>query len=168
MLRLILGVVSGALAAWLYRSERAREDLRQRASQAPESMRRAAQSAASAAAGRVERAAGAVAEAPLPGPLKDAASRAAAAARRVGAPVGAEAATVYLQELPDGTWVGDVAWDGWTVHEGAPEPQAVIRRLASHLAGVPEAGRPASVKLVRVSQSGEREEREEDFASLLA
>ena len=168
MLRLILGAASGALAAWLYRSERAREDLRQRASQAPESVRRAAQAAASAAASRVERAAGAVAEAPLPGPLKGAASRAAAAARRVGAPVGVGAATLYLQALPDGSWVGDVAWGGWTLREGGPEPEAVTRRLASHLAGVPEAGRPARIKLVRVSRNGEREEREEELVRLLA
>ena len=62
------------------------------------------------------------------------------------------------------TWPGA----GRTLHEGAPEPQAVIRRLASHLTGMPEAGRPASVKLVRVSQAGEREEREEELARLLA
>ncbi len=168
MVRLILGAAAGALAAWLYRSERAREEVRQRVSQTPESVRRATESVASAAANRVERAAGAVAGTPLPGPLKDAASRTAAAAQRMGATVGAGAPTLYVQELPDGSWVGDVAWGGRTLHEGGPEPQAVIRRLAAHLAGMPEAGRPASVKLVRVTQGGEREEREEELARLLA
>ena len=42
MLRLILGAVAGALAAWLYRSERARDEVRQHVSRVPASVRRAA------------------------------------------------------------------------------------------------------------------------------
>ena len=58
MLGRILGATAGALAAWLDRSERARDDLRRRVSRVPASVRRATRSAASAAASRLERAAG--------------------------------------------------------------------------------------------------------------
>jgi hypothetical protein len=173
-MRSLLGVAAGVLAAWLYRSERAREEVRRRLAAAPGSLRQATTAAASTAAGRAARAAGAVAEAPVPRPLKDTVSRAAttvrAAAEKVGGPVpasGARTATLYVQELPDGTWVGNVAWGGRTLSEGAPEAQSVIRRLAAHLVATPEAGRPDTVKLIRVSQTGEREEREQDVAGLL-
>jgi hypothetical protein len=110
----------------------------------------------------------------VPRPLKDTATRAAtavrAAAENVGGTVpasGARTATLYAQELPDGSWVGNVAWGGRTLDEGAPEADSVVRRLAAHLVATPEAGRPATVKLIRASRAGEREEREQDVASLL-
>ena len=93
-----------------------------------------------------------------------------AAAEKVGNTVpasGTRTATLSVQELPDGSWVGNVAWGGRTLNEGAPEAQLVIRRLAGHLVAMPDAGRPEMVKLIRVSQAGEREEREQDLASLL-
>ena len=174
MMSSLLGVAAGFLAAWLYRSVRAREEVRRRLAAAPGSLRQATNAAASTAAGQAARAAGAVAEAPVPRPLKDAASRAAttvrAAAEKAGGTVpasGARTATLYVQELPDGSWVGNVAWGGRTLDEGAPEAQSVIRRLAAHLAAMPEAGRPDTVKLIRVSRAGEREEREQDLTSLL-
>jgi hypothetical protein len=174
MLRSVLGVAVGILAAWLYRSERAREEVRRRLPTAPESLRQATKAAASATADRAERAAGAVGEAPVPAPLKDTLSRAAttvrAAAEKVGDTVpasGAPTATLSVQELPDGSWIGNVTWGGRTLNEGAPEAQVVMRRLAAHLVAMPEAGRPDTVKLIRVSQAGEREEREQELASLL-
>ena len=174
MMRSLLGIAAGFLAAWLYRSERAREEVRRRLTAAPGSLRQATKATVSATAGQAARAAGAVAEAPVPRPLRDTASRAAttvrAAAEKVSATVpasGARTATLYVQQLPDGSWVGNVAWGGRTLNEGAAEAQSVIRRLAVHLVAMPEAGRPDTVKLMRVSQAGEREEREQDLASLL-
>ena len=173
-MRLLLGAAAGVLAAWLYRSERAREAARRRLATAPGSLRRATEAVASTAAGQAEWAAGAVAEAPVPRPLKDTVSRAAttvrAAAEKAGGTIaasGARTATLYVQELPDGSWVGNVAWGGRTLSEGAPEADAVVRRLAAHLVAAPEAGRPDTVKLIRASRAGEREEREQDVAGLL-
>ncbi len=174
MLRSVLGVAAGILAAWLYRSERAREEVRRRLAAGPGSLRQATEAVVSTTAGQVARAAGVVAEAPVPALLKDTVSRAAttvrAAAETVGNTVpvsGARTATLYVQELPDGSWIGNVAWGGRTLNEGAPEAQLVMRRLAAHLVAMPEVGRPETVKLIRVSQAGEREEREQDLASLL-
>jgi hypothetical protein len=79
----------------------------------------------------------------------------------------ARTAVVHLQELRDGTWIGNAAWGGRTLTDAAPDPQLVLRRLAAHLTAMPEAGRPESVKLTRVPQSGQREERELDLGSLL-
>ena len=74
---------------------------------------------------------------------------------------------MYLQGLPAGSWVGNAAWAGRTLTEGATDPDLVIRRLGAHLAGMPEADRPTTVKLTRVPKAGQREEREADLASLL-
>src|SRR5215208_6975705 len=174
MLRSLLGVAAGILAAWLYRSERTREEVRRRVAAGPGSLRRATEAAVSATAGQAERAAEAVAEAPVPGPLQDTVRRAAttirAAAEKVSNTVpasGARTATLSVQELPDGSWIGNVAWGGRTLTEGAPEAQLVVRRLAGHLVAMPDAGRPNTVKLIRVPQAGEREEREQDLDSLL-
>jgi hypothetical protein len=69
--------------------------------------------------------------------------------------------------VADGSWVGDAAWGGRTLSDGAPDPEVLIRRLATSLAAIPEADRPERVKLTRVPWQGAREEHEEDFAALL-
>jgi hypothetical protein len=173
-MKVVIGAAAGVLAAWLYRSQRAREEVRRRFSTAPEPVRRATQSVMSAAAGQAERAAAALDASPLPRPVKETVSRATttvrAAAEKASDAMAAApdaAATVYVQELPDGSWIGNAAWGGRTLTDGATDPDLVIRRLAAHLAAMPEAGRPATVKLTRVPRDGQREEREADLASLL-
>src|SRR5207248_4910538 len=144
IMRLLLAATVGFLVWWLYRSQQAREEIRQRLSAARASLRQATKTAASATAGRAERAAGGVAGAPLPHPLKATASRVtttvrAAAGKAGGAVPGAShrTATVQLQELPSGSWVGDTAWGGRTLNEDGTEAQAVIHRLAAQLAALP-------------------------------
>jgi hypothetical protein len=80
----------------------------------------------------------------------------------------ARTASLYLQELRDGSWIGNASWGGRTLTDGATEPEALLRRLATRLAAAPDAGRPEVVKLTRVPQGGEREERETNLDSLLA
>jgi hypothetical protein len=173
-MKTLVAAAAGALAAWLYRSRRAREEGRRRLATASGSLRQATQAAASAAAGRAERAAGAVDASPLPGPVKETARRATTAVRAAGEQLGgampaapAQPAALYVQELRDGSWIGNAAWGGRTLTDGATDAQVVIRRLAARLAAMPGAGRPDSVKVTRVSQGGRREEHESDLASLL-
>jgi hypothetical protein len=178
-MNVLVAAAAGALAVWLYRSGRAREEVRRRFSAAPEPVRRATQSVASAAAAQVERAAEAVSVSSLPGPVKETVSQVTATVREAaeqvrGATAGGAtaagaggAASMYLQELPDGSWVGNAAWGGRTLTDGATDPDLLIRRLAAHLAAMPEAGRPATIKLTRVPRDGQREEREVDLAGLL-
>jgi hypothetical protein len=78
------------------------------------------------------------------------------------------AAVVYLQELRDGSWIGNATWAGRTLTDGATEPQPLMRRLAARLAAIPEAGRPQVVKMTRIPQGGEREERDTNIEELLA
>ena len=172
-MRLLLAAALGFLGWRLYRSERARE-VRQRLSGAPDSLRQVTRAAASVTAVQAERVAGDLAGAPLPGPLKATVSRLTTtvrtAAEKAGGAVAVgspRTATVQLQELQDGSWVGDAACGGRTLHEGGSEAQAVIRRLAAHLAALPESERPDRVKLIRVANSGAREERMHDLADLL-
>ncbi len=89
--KLLIGVVLGALAAWLYGSERARKEVRQRIAAAPESLQQVKQTAASVAATGAQRVAEAIDSAPLPEQVKDTASGAAfnvwAAADNLGQPL---------------------------------------------------------------------------------
>lgn len=78
MLRLMFGVLIGGLAAWLYRSEQTREQVRQGLAGAPVPLRQGAESLASAGVSGAERAAGLLGAAPLPPQVKD---RATAAVR---------------------------------------------------------------------------------------
>ena len=80
----------------------------------------------------------------------------------------ARTAILHVQELLDGSWVGNAAWGGRTLSDGASDVQVIIRRLAARMAAMPEAGRPDSVRLTRVPRGGEREERDVDLDSLLA
>ena len=95
------------------------------------------------------------------------------AERLGGTPVAGQAATLSVQELPDGSWIGDATWGGRTLSDGAPDPEVLIRRLATSLAaifawaGVPEVGRPERIKVTRVPQGGPREEHEEELTTLL-
>jgi len=172
IMRVLLGAVIGILLAWLYRSRRVREEAQRRLSSAPEPLRQAATSAKAASASQLERVAQAVDAAPVPQPLREALGRATAAARSTaeklgGTPGVSQTATLSVQELPDGSWVGDATWGGRTLSDGAPDPEVLIRRLATSLAAIPEAGRPERIKLTRVPQDGPREEHEEDFTTLL-
>jgi hypothetical protein len=171
-MRVLLGAAVGILLVWLYRSQRVREEAQRRLSTAPESFRQAATSATAASAGQLGRVAQAVDAAPVPQPLRDALGRATTAARSTaeklaGTAAAGPVATLSVQELPGGPWIGDAAWGGRTLSDAAPDPEVLIRRLATHLAAIPDAGRPERVKLTRVPQGGPREEREEDFSTLL-
>ncbi len=84
----LLGVVVGALTTWLYRSERAREEVQRRLSTAPASVQQARQSAAAAAAGGAQKLSGAVDAAPLPPQVKDVASRATSGLRNTAERLG--------------------------------------------------------------------------------
>ena len=138
-MRFIVIAALAALAAWVYRSERAREWLRHNLAPLQPGLRRAMTEMESAAeqAGRTQ------------------------------PPERKRVATLQVQELPDGTWLGDANGGGRTFHEGATEVEPLVRRLAAHLAALPEADRSDRVKLIRVSRAGEREEREQDLAGLL-
>jgi hypothetical protein len=171
-MRVLLGAVVGILLIWLYRSKRVREEAQRRLATAPEPLRHAATSAKAASASQIERVAQAFEAAPVPQPVRDALGRATTAARSTAEKLGGtaaadETATLSIQELPDGSWVGDASWGGRTLSDGAPDPEVLMRRLATSLAAIPDAGRPERIKLTRVPQSGPREEREEDFATLL-
>ena len=61
----------------------------------------------------------------------------------------------------------NAAWGGRTLTDGGTDEPLVIRRLATRLAAMAETGQPQAVRLTRVPQGGEREERESDLASLL-
>jgi hypothetical protein len=172
IMRVLLGAVIGILVVWLSRSGRARAAARRRLSTAPESSRRAATSATAASAGQIGRVATVVDAAPVPPPPKDTLGRATLASGSTaetlgGAAMAGHAATLSVRESPDGSWIGDAAWGGHTLSDGAPDPEVLIRRLAMGLAAIPEAGRPERIKLTRVPWAGLREQHEEDFATLL-
>lgn len=75
--KMLMGMIVGALAAWLYTSERARNEVQRRLSVAPESVSQLQQTAASVAASGAQRVAEAIDSAPLPDRVKDTASGAA-------------------------------------------------------------------------------------------
>ena len=171
-MRVLPGAVVGILLAWLYRSKRVREEAQRRLASAPEPLRQVATSARAASADQLERVAQAFEAAPVPQPVRDAIGRATTAARSTaeklgGAAVAGHTATLSIQELPDGSWIGEATWGGRTLSDGAPDPEILMRRLAASLVAIPDAGRPERIKLTRVPQHGPREEHEEDFAALL-
>jgi hypothetical protein len=170
----LVAAAAGALAAWLYRSAPAREQAQKWLAAAREPLRRTAQSAAPIAATAVERAGQAIQDAPVPTSVKDTATRATETARTVVEKLGgtvpveaAQMAVLHVQQLPDGTWIGNAAWGGRTVTDGGTDEQLVIRRLAVRLAAMAESGEGQTVTLTRVPRGGEREERQSDLASLL-
>jgi hypothetical protein len=170
-MKVLIAALIGGLAAWLAWSERARQDVVRRLSAARAPAQQAARTAASAAAERAERVAEA---ASVPRPVADVARRAATSVRSAAGPPGGAgtapaggAATVQVQELPDGSWIGNVAWGGRTLSDGAPDPDVVARRLAARLVALPGSGRLDYVTLIRVWKDGRREEREADLTSLL-
>ncbi|MCA1644504.1 MAG: hypothetical protein LC797_03220 [Chloroflexi bacterium] len=90
-MKMLMGVVLGALAAWLYGSERARQEVRWRFATTPETLQQVKQTVTSVAATGAQRLAEAIDSAPLPEQVKDTASDAAfnvwAAADNLGQPV---------------------------------------------------------------------------------
>ena len=171
-MRVLLGAAVGILLVWLYRSKRVRDEAQRRLATAPEPLRQAATSAKAASAVQLERVAQAFDAAPVPLPLRETLSRATTAARSTAEKLGGMAgtgqtATISVQEVSDGSWIGDAAWGGRTRTDGAPDPEVLIRRLATSLAAIPDTDRPKRIKLTLVPQGGLREEREEDFTTLL-
>jgi hypothetical protein len=168
----LLGVVVGIVLMWLYQSRQVREEAQRRLSTAPESWRQAATSAKTVSADQLGRVAHAVDAAPVSQHLRDAFGRATMAARSTAEKLGStsvadHAATLSVQQLPDGSWIGDAAWGGRTLSDGAPDSEVLIRRLATRLAAIPEVGQPERIKLTRVPQDGPREEHDQELASLL-
>jgi hypothetical protein len=143
-MRLVFVAALAGLAAWLARSPRARELARRSLSRLPSPLGSGLQRAMT----QIESAA-------------EQAERAGPGARR-------RTATIQVQELPDGSWVGDATWGGRTFHEGATAAEPVVRRLAAHLSALPESDRPDRATLTRVPRAGAREEGEHDLAGLLA
>jgi hypothetical protein len=94
MLRFLFGMAAGFLGGYLYGSERAREDAQRRFSAAPEPLRHAAQTVASAAGGSAQRVAGAVAAAPVPAQVKQAANKATSTVQTTAEQVGQVVAPV--------------------------------------------------------------------------
>jgi hypothetical protein len=88
IMQVILGAVVGIVVAWLYQSERVREEAQRRLATAPESWRQAATSAKGASAGQIERVAQAVDAAPVPQPMKETLGRATTAARSTAEKLG--------------------------------------------------------------------------------
>jgi hypothetical protein len=138
-MRLIVVAALAGVAAWLYRSERARERLRQYVSPLQPGVRQAMT--------EIEQVA------------QQAAIAKPAERKRV--------ASLQVQELADGSWVGNASWGGRTFQQGWTEAETVVRRLAAHLAAFPESNRAERVQVLRVPRGGEREEREQDLADLL-
>ena len=104
MMRLVLVAGAGLAAAWLSRSEQAREELRRRLSAGSASLQQATKTAASAAVSRAGQADELVAKMPLPRALKDTVTRATTTVREATAKAGgARTATLYVQESPDGS-----------------------------------------------------------------
>ncbi len=75
MRKLILGAMVGGIAAWLYRSQQARDNVRERLASAPTPVRQGAESLTAAAAIAAERAADVIDATSLPRQVKDSALR---------------------------------------------------------------------------------------------
>ena len=90
-MKVLIGVIVGLMAAWIYSSERARKELQQRFSEAPRVLEQLQHTGASLASTGAQRVAEAIDSAPLPEQVKDTASGAAfnvwAAADNLGQPV---------------------------------------------------------------------------------
>jgi hypothetical protein len=74
-MKLLLGVVAGAIGMWLYRSEQVRERAQQGLSAAPQPLQQARQTVATAATSSAQRVAGVIDGTPLPETVKQAAAR---------------------------------------------------------------------------------------------
>jgi len=75
MRKLIFGAIVGGLAAWLYRSQQARDLAREQLANAPAPVRAGAESLTAAAGNAAERAAGMIDSSALPRQVKDSALR---------------------------------------------------------------------------------------------
>ena len=76
-MKIVMGVIVGALGVWLYRSERVRKEVGDRFSGAPESLQHVQQSAASATANAAQRVSEVIDSAPVPEQVKGSVSGAA-------------------------------------------------------------------------------------------
>ena len=75
MRKLILGAIVGGIAAWLYRSQQARDKVREQLASGPTPVRHGAEALTAAAASAAERAAGIIDATSLPRQVKDSALR---------------------------------------------------------------------------------------------
>jgi hypothetical protein len=93
-MKLLIGMVLGGLAAWLYSSDRVQRELQHRFASAPESIQQLQQTVATAAASGAQRVSETIDSAPVADRVKDAASEGAfnvsAAADKLGQPTEAE------------------------------------------------------------------------------
>jgi hypothetical protein len=71
----IFGAIVGGMAAWLYRSQQARDQIRERLANAPAPLREGAESLTAAAVSAAERTAGIIDASALPRQVKDSALR---------------------------------------------------------------------------------------------
>jgi hypothetical protein len=102
-MKLLIGMVLGGLAAWLYSSDRVQRELQHRFASAPESIQQLQQAVATAAASGAQRVSETIDSAPVADRVKDAASEAAftvwAAADKLGQPA-PEAEVAQHAEAP--------------------------------------------------------------------
>ena len=105
-MNMLIGLIVGAMAAWLYSSERAREMVRERVAGAPESLQQLRQTAATFTATGAQRAAEVIDAVPVSERVKGTASDAAfnvwAAADRLGQTT-SEAEVTETPETPAAT-----------------------------------------------------------------
>ncbi len=78
----------------------------------------------------------------------------------------ARAAIVFIQQLKDSTWVGNAAFAGRTITDGGADEPSVLRRLHARLSAM-QGGSPDVVKLSRIEQGGQREDKDVELASLV-
>jgi hypothetical protein len=76
-------------------------------------------------------------------------------------------AVVFIQQLKDSTWVGNAAFAGRTITDGGADEPAVLRRLHARLSAMP-GGAPDVVKLSRIQQGGQREDKDVALGSLVS
>ena len=133
MRTLIFGAIVGGIAAWLYRSQQARDQLRERLANAPAPVREGAESLAVAAVSAAERAAGTIDSSALPRRVKDSALRvtsaiqSAAEEARPGEPEAAEGPAAVEAAVPDPA-APVVTDDGLTEEDAAQRAAAEAPR----------------------------------------
>jgi gas vesicle protein len=132
MRSLIFGAIVGGIAAWLYRSQQARDQVRERLANVPTPVREGAESLTAAAVSAAERAAGIIDSSALPRQVKDSALRvtsaiqSAAEETRPSEPEAAEGPAAVEAAVPDP--VAHVAPDDVLAEEDAAQRAAAEAR----------------------------------------
>ena len=132
MRTLIFGAIVGGIAAWLYRSQQARDQIRERLASAPAPVREGAESLTAAAVSAAERTAGIIDSSALPRQVKDSALRVTSAIQsaaenaRATAPEAAVAPAAVEAAAPEA--VAHVAPDDVLAEEDAAQRAAAEAR----------------------------------------